>query len=517
MIMWVFNCSLRIWAMPLKKMGEILNQHLNTTKFTKGDTPLRKINYLSQHHFENDLETKKYLRQDVNILSEWIYQYSLINNLTHLKMTIASTTYSLWQRHFLNSNQKLLKSKYGISIKIKEDGFKLFLRDDKIISEKKARNLLVNDFLPTKWQSKEENFLRDWYRGGMTITAPKFIGLKQENIDYYDINSSYPNVMMTNNLPFGEPYFGDGGDNFPFKLYEVEIESAKNRFGLPFIPVRMGSGSFEYPEKINIETVYLSSPEYENMKKYYNGEWKATVKYSFKVKKGSWFFGDFIKKFWKIKSSSKSNIIERTNAKILMNSLYGKFGTKNEIESKIFNPFWNGETNFEREITIDKPKFYIPLAIAITAFARMSLVDAVGSQRSKFIACDTDSIIVKPTFKPNFEISQNLGAWKQEHQKVFYLGARKKCYALWKEINNVIHYEKIAIAGFRLSEKNFHWRDIIYGNKYPNHLRKCETKNGIFLDEYVKEIKPIWDKSHEYPQEVWFKNEAEFKKLGLKK
>lgn len=76
-------------------------------------------------------------------------------------MTIASTTYSLWQRHFLNSNQKLLKSKYGISIKIKEDGFKLFLRDDKIISEKKARNLLVNDFLPTKWQSKEENFLRD--------------------------------------------------------------------------------------------------------------------------------------------------------------------------------------------------------------------------------------------------------------------------------------------------------------------------------------------------------------------
>lgn len=51
-------------------MGEILNQHLNTTKFTKGDTPLRKINYLSQHHFENDLETKKYLRQDVNILFE---------------------------------------------------------------------------------------------------------------------------------------------------------------------------------------------------------------------------------------------------------------------------------------------------------------------------------------------------------------------------------------------------------------------------------------------------------------
>ena len=76
-------------------------------------------------------------------------------------MTIASTTYSLWQRHFLNSNQKLLKSKYGVSVKIKDDGFKLFLKNGEIISEKQARNFLINDFLPTEWQTQEANFLRD--------------------------------------------------------------------------------------------------------------------------------------------------------------------------------------------------------------------------------------------------------------------------------------------------------------------------------------------------------------------
>jgi hypothetical protein len=82
----------------------------------------------------------------------------------------------------------------------------------------------------------------------------------------------------------------------------------------------------------------------------------------------------------------------------MLNSLYGKFGTKiNRPSGYIVNE--DEEFHDKGEIVMKEPETskiskYLPIAIAITSYAMMKLVDAIDNDYCGFSYCDTDSLFV---------------------------------------------------------------------------------------------------------------------------
>lgn len=548
---WLLYCSALLFpGMSLEKMGEILNKHNKNEKFTKGKIPFRKIDYLDKKDFEQDIEMAKYLRQDCEILKTWMLETTKFAPLKSLECTRGRIAYERWNRDFV-FNEKTL-SLLGIKkIQSKKDkNFnKKYLLAGKKYGNKEIRRKVADSFLPTDWLTKEIKegetpgrldywwWLKNYYyRGGLTLTNPAEIGKLNKNIDLYDINSSYPNVMLNRDYPLGEPVPDEQGELF---FYEVYIKIAKNKKGLPFYPFPMEkSQSVEYPKIIINKTIYITCAEWQEFQKNYVGKWaKPKIYLAFKKISGRFLFGETLDKQYEIKKNPSANVFAKTIAKLTMNSLYGKFATNNTKESKIFVGKWekpktnqNIKTDWEPEIMTEKTRFYLPIAIFITAYGRLELVKAVGEQYDKVITCDTDSLAVKKSFKLNFPVGKKIGEWKKELSNKWDFAARKKCYVMWDWVEN----PKIAIAGFHIDKKkadfegekselsgqelsaipqqaynrrfSFDFRDIIDGFIIESQLRKQETKRGVALIERAKELKPIYHKDHIYPSDTWFKD-----------
>ncbi len=477
----------------------------------------------------------KYQKQDVVILKKFFKKIMNKKNMgenfflpSSIKMTAASTAYNKWLELSLSQFCKILNYELK-TIKTLNGQFERYYvvgGDKKLqypLSKVQLSKKLHNLILPTKWISDESllgkiitknRFIRKWYRGGLSIINNFYKGKQLKNISSFDINSSYPNVMVNRMLPIGKPFFGDGGKDYPLKLIELTLKEFINKNGLPFLKIKncdlldrpsFGESCPQILKNIGkLHTFYITEKELEYFKKYYEcPKYNIEVIFSFKSISGDKLFGDYINKFYSLKMSEKDKSIKLIY-KLFLNSLYGKFGTNNKRDGLI----WDHENKeYHREEFITNQKFYTPLSIYICMYARLKLVKTVGFHMKHFIYGDTDSIYIFDKYKKLFNIKiddKKLGYWSLEWEKVNGVFRMKKQYLLYKNDGKPEDILKIVTAGIynkqNITQKeyikinNINPVTFVTGVMVKHQLRSSKMCNsGVILENVTKELKNVND------------------------
>ncbi len=524
----------------IKSYGETLNKHYNTDIYSKGEGESG-ITYTRDTLYESILEWKKdgnefeYQKQDCFILKSYLELMMEKLPFNKWKLTSASTAYSQWVDMLGESIQEELEKLNRVNRYYPNPKTKSYYRlqwtgKKDSMSTKKFREQQVKPLINADWlDDKDEygtylfNRLYKYYRGGLTHMHPQKVGLLLDNINVADIVSSYPSVMNSDRLfPIGTPVEGDGGKDYPLKLYKLEmLSTVKNKKGLPFLPVLNDKNlSYEYRSVLEKHTTfYVTDNELKNFKKYYSGKYKASIEFSFRAMSGKKLFGKYIDHYFKMKSDAKESGDQGQSiiSKLFLNSLYGKFATKSVRTTRVWN---DREIDWEKESNIINSKFYLPIAIWITAYAREKLVIGVDENYDYYLGGDTDSIFyIGDVISKNLQFSKELGDWELEYENLSGVVVRPKQYAFFSDKGK----PKVGLAGINLYRVDIDEEDKTYletltpmhmieGRTIHNQLKpKRHLGFGIQLEDTVKEIKPIWDKPPLFNQ--WFKNSDEYIKL----
>lgn len=357
-----------------------------------------------------------------------------------------------------------------------------------------------NRWFPTP---KYDADVRQAYKGAWCWLLPKFAGKTIGNGVVLDYNSMYPYVMKDCLLPYGSPIYFEGQYQ-PDPVYPLYTQMIRCQFELkpgkvPTIQIKKSlwhSGS-EYLTTSNYEqiTLCLNSVDlelfFENYEvinpEYING-WK------FKAANG--LFDNYINKWYNAKLQAKKddNAALFTISKIMMNGLYGKFGTDIKQKSKI-PKYKNGLVEYETTPVKYRDGVYIAMASFITSYARykiitafQKLLDDYNSGKSKAIPvyADTDSLHIYlngetvESFikKCPLEIDdEKLGALKFETKFTKGKYLRQKCYIEMstKDVYNPDpEYKlKVTVAGMpepcyeQVTFNNFKIGAVYTGKKQP--------------------------------------------------
>jgi hypothetical protein len=274
--------------------------------------------------------------------------------------------------------------------------------------------------------------LRKYYRGGFTWLHDIYEGHCVGNGIVFDVNSLYPSVMYYKPLPYGEPIFFEG-EYEPDEKYPLYMQSIVCRFELkegyiPTIQKKHQINRFrpnEYLKKDDGEPVelFVTNIDLEIMREHYilkdvsyHGGWK------FKQKVG--LFKDFIDKWMYIKTTSDGAI--KQLAKLMLNSLYGKFASNPKVTGKIPYLKPDGSTGYTlpkdeetgQIIEEYKKPIYTPMGVFITSWARHVTITTAQKCFDRIIYCDTDSIHLTGTEIPDaikdIVDDKKLGYWKHE-------------------------------------------------------------------------------------------------------
>ena len=281
--------------------------------------------------------------------------------------------------------------------------------------------------------------------GFLTLVKSKFIKLF-----YYDVNSLYPYVMATFEMPIGKPIAFNGDirkiDPNAFGFFNCKIYSP-SYLEHPILQRRIktntgyrtiaGLGSWEG---------WISSTEMDNAVKY---------GYTFEILNGYEFnkaniFKDYITKLYNLRLEYEKGHAMNLIAKLLMNSLYGKFGMKlestevvmydistdNGLESlqqdiETFGESINDFIKIDNNLLIirnsmasllynqELDMFHgldvnIAIASAITAGARVHMSIFKNNPDFNLYYSDTDSIVIDQPLQGKF-VGSKLGQVKLEH------------------------------------------------------------------------------------------------------
>lgn len=324
-----------------------------------------------------------------------------------------------------------------------------FMRDNNQKKLTAASNAL-NDF-KSRISKKEFNRLfpeldpivdrdiRLSYKGGWTYLNPVY---KNEQIGegtVFDVNSMYPWAMKYCLLPYGKPYYftGEYKKNSNYPLYVINFLAEFKLKPGKFPSIQLKRTPFysdnEYIEESLAPTVLsLTSVDYElflhnydvNIIEFYGG-------YMFKAKVG--MFADYIDYWYEVKTDAKKNHnpgMEKI-AKLMLNSLYGKFGARLFGKSKI--PYFDESLDKVRYKIGEEEKRkagYIPVATFITSYCRDKIIRAAEICGSRFIYADTDSVHIKGLEPVNGLDVDNyrLGAFKKESEFIRAKFIRQKTY-----------------------------------------------------------------------------------------
>jgi hypothetical protein len=197
-----------------------------------------------------------------------------------------------------------------------------------------AMRLFKTHYLPKdsvyQLHSSVERAIRRSYTGGaVDVYIPH--NHRNETLFVYDVNSLYPSQMAKFNMPVGKPIIFEGDirkvDPNAFGFFYCKIESPHG-LNHPILQNRIKT-------KSGIRTVaglgywegWIFSKEMDNALKY---------GYQFEILKGYQFneaniFKDYINDLYNLRLKYDKSDPMNMIAKLLMNSLYGKFGMKDEI------------------------------------------------------------------------------------------------------------------------------------------------------------------------------------------
>lgn len=283
------------------------------------------------------------------------------------------------------------------------------------------------------------DFLCEWrkaYRGGRCQVSPLFKGKILNNVRRYDINSMYPSIMYECSLPYGEPIECTITGQYKFELYLVRIDFELRDDCMPSLLRKgalFGSEDTYYIETDGIELLYISNIDLDLVKRNYNVYYLEYIKiYGFKTSTN--MFKEYIDLWYSRKCVDKG--AKKIVDKLMLNSLYGKFGSNCKGAHKI--PFISEEVVALKNSDIeDMKKYYLPMAIAIVSYAHLKIDNGIHKAGyDKFVYVDTDSIHTLGTL-PNELIDQKkLGYYKLEGIEETSKYLRQKAY-VYKQDNKI--------------------------------------------------------------------------------
>lgn len=315
--------------------------------------------------------------------------------------------------------------------------------------------------------------IRRSYKGGFTYLNEKYKEKETGAGIVFDKNSMYPAKMSQELLPFDEPVFFEGkyekDNTYPlyvqrltciFELKPNKIPSIQIKHNMAFVPN-------EYVKSSNgdMVTLTLTNPDlelffenYDVTDVVYDGGWK------FRGMRG--VFTKYID-YWtekKINAKKEANFAMYRIAKLMLNSLYGKFGLNPNTRKK--HPVLeNGVVKYVMGELEQRDPIYIPIAAFITAYARADIIRTSQAIREfsqkrygfdAYVYSDTDSIHCLLGDEDVAELSKvmdiddyRLGAWKLESRFTKGKYLRQKCYI--EEFDGTIN---VTVAGLpkRLSQ-----------------------------------------------------------------
>lgn len=294
-----------------------------------------------------------------------------------------------------------------------------------------------------------EYFRKSYYGGRNEI----FKFNNNEKLHVYDINSLYPFVMK--NI-----YFPD----FNKLTYEENISLEK------FIYLINRYEGMAYLKLFHKENYFGFIPKKENQLLFPNGYFETHVNFNelrfalennvikiIKVnyviygKKVKSIFTEFIDYYYNIRKNEKNEFM-KFYYKILLNSLYGKFGIKKKYSEEYvsdiskLNDFGNEIKLFNekrldayvlKENSLSNSIYSIPLISSyITSEGRIFLLKSLLNNEKNVYYCDTDSIFINENEKFNGNIGNNLGEFKKENKIILKLLGLKH-YIYLDENNNI--------------------------------------------------------------------------------
>lgn len=288
-----------------------------------------------------------------------------------------------------------------------------------------------------------EGCLHEWIRLGYYGGRTEVFRIGGKGLSYYDINSSYPRAMLEG-MPGGRVRFFSSRsqkqsvksmarlarDHVGFVECEVEIPRScylpplphrDERTGKLIFPVGRFRGVWPWEELALLSHRLVRG----RIRKVFRSVW---------FERKTLFF-DFVKELYAFRDKKSASYEEGLAmvSKLMMNSLYGKFGMNEERreivllgpddaapEGSTFPTTEDGEPDIlSRVCYVDKrvsPPYVIPqISAQITALARVRLwhfMADVLQRGGKLYYCDTDSLI---TDVQDLRCSSELGELKNEY------------------------------------------------------------------------------------------------------
>lgn len=430
-----FSDSYSLLRFSLDELTKDFNVKHKKINFMDKPNKTPDYEYLYQLYRQKDKRFDEYLYNDVLGLYEVLQKFTNIiyENNGRMSLTIASTSLKTFQSGYLKN--------------------KLIMANRKTNDE-----------------------MKQGYYGGRTEIFRMY--LKEGKYKCYDVNSLYPFVMFNNRFPISKPR----------KFINPDMSMIKNSLGITkaivTTPKKMYLPLLPYRLEIN-KVTKLVFPLGKFIGYWDNVLLNKALELGYKVKPletmvfdGEYIFEDYVKNFHNLKQKTKKNTPSHILAKLMLNSLYGKFGQNQDSEciKKIVDPrdfkkyditdVFDIDHNLFRVKTESKGNFFLPqISIHVTALALLHLYNVMEKiiQEEKQLAyCDTDSIFTNA----NLKINNKLGGMKKEYsfKKGYFL--LPKTYCIVKNNDEI----KVKAKGFI--------------SKFQKQIKEKDFKNALFKDDY---------------------------------
>ncbi|HSH24518.1 MAG TPA: DNA polymerase, partial [Massilibacterium sp.] len=239
--------------------------------------------------------------------------------------------------------------------------------------------------------------IRKAYRGGFTWLNDKHAGKEIGEGLVFDVNSLYPAQMYNRMLPYGVPIPYEGkyvyDKNYPLYIQHIRCEFVIKEDKIPTIQIKkdLRFKANEYLKSSDGEIVdlYVTNIDLEMIKEHYD-LYELQYLNGWKFRAGKGMFRKFIDKWTYIKTHETG--AKRALAKLMLNSLYGKFASNPDVTGKVPYLKEDGSNGFKLGEEEIRDPVYTPMGVFITSWARYTCIGTAQMVYDRIIYCDTDSI-----------------------------------------------------------------------------------------------------------------------------
>lgn len=374
-----------------------------------------------------------------------------------------------------------------------------------------------------------DQYGRQFYFGGRCEIF-KFSG---ENINVYDFNSMYPFVMSNFEYPFGKCYFVYRRNFRRIGFYKVRLKFIYDDY---ISPLPLKKSKLYFVNNDTFDNIYfLNSYELDLLEEegYYNYEIIEGIEFE----KRGFIFKDYINDLYnkRVEAKKSNNKILDYVMKLMLNSLYGKFGQsrikKTYITEYQVDYFYNkiksisdeekrqkmlidlknrlvyiGHNIYSYEVGLNFAEYLnVYISALTTSLARIHLYKFLKKYQSNVYYCDTDSIFVDCEIDSKYVDNFKLGKLKLEKKfsQVYFLlpkfysyidssgrkGSVAKGFKRFVDISEILNF----LSGGILSDEYIEPASFIEAMRNISYLKeKYSTTRAI--KRVKKYIRSLYDK-----------------------